>query len=107
MNADDLDATLACLTDAAVSMEGLDAEEMSPELQSGFLSLQTRINSLITFTEAYQRKVSLVTRRTVRAVKPAPVESTILEEEEELLDAEGAPVAAVEAVVEATPPAII
>jgi hypothetical protein len=74
MDAADLDTTLACLTDAAVSMEGLDAGELPAELQTGFLSLQNRIQSLMTFAEAYQRKVSMNGRRVVKACKPAPVE---------------------------------
>ena|SRR6185436_9244694 len=82
MTADDLDTTLACLTDAAVSIEGLDGAELTPELQTQFLSLQNRINCLITFTEAYQRKLSLIRRRTVKVEKIQPVESTILDDED-------------------------
>jgi hypothetical protein len=87
MDAADLDTTLACLTDAAVSMEGLDAGELPAELQTGFLSLQNRIQSLMTFAEAYQRKVSAYGRRVVKASKPAPVEiEPDFEDDDESID---------------------
>jgi hypothetical protein len=76
MYAEDLDGTLACLMEAADSLIGLDDDQIPAELQSGFVSLQTRINSLITFAEAYQRRVEqhCSSIRRVKAAKPALVE---------------------------------
>jgi hypothetical protein len=76
MYAEELDGTLACLMEAADSLIGLDDEQIPAELQSGLVSLQTRINSLIAFAEAYQRKVEQHNSaiRRVKAVKPALVE---------------------------------
>src|SRR4051794_17548370 len=89
MDAADLDTTLACLTDAAVSMEGLEAGDLPAELQTGFLSLQNRINSLMTFAEAFQRKISVHGRRVVKAVKPAPVEiETEFDDDDEVIEAD-------------------
>lgn len=76
MYAEELDGTLACLMEAADSLIGLDDDQVPAELQSGLVSLQTRINSLITFAEAYQRKVEQHNSaiRRVKAAKPALVE---------------------------------
>ena len=76
MYAEDLDGTLACLMEAADSLIGMEDDQIPAELQSGFVSLQTRINSLITFAEAYQRRVELhcSTIKRVKAAKPALVE---------------------------------
>jgi hypothetical protein len=76
MYADDLDGTLACLMEAADSLIGLDDDQVPAELQTGLISLQTRINSLITFAEAYQRRVEQHNSafRRVKAAKPAIVE---------------------------------
>jgi hypothetical protein len=76
MYAEDLDGTLACLMEAADSLVGLEDDQIPAELQTGFVSLQTRINSLITFAEAYQRRVEQhnAAFRRVKAAKPMLVE---------------------------------
>jgi hypothetical protein len=90
MYAEDLDGTLACLMEAADSLIGLDDDQIPAELQSGFVSLQTRINSLITFAEAYQRKVEqhCSTVKRVKAARPALVDDRIedIDEDGELFE---------------------
>jgi len=100
MYAEDLDGTLACLMEAADSMIGMEDDQIPAELQTGLVSLQTRINSLITFAEAYQRKVEQhnAAFRRVKAAKPMLVVEDDEEETYELPVADesvafGAPIA--------------
>jgi hypothetical protein len=83
MYSEDLDGTLACLMEAADSLVCLEDEPIPTELQSGFVALQTRINSLVTFAEAYQRRVAQH-NRSIRRVKAH--EPEFVEEDDDALD---------------------
>jgi hypothetical protein len=85
MNSEDLDVTLACLMEAADSLIGLEDDPMPAELQSGFVALRSRIKSLMTFAEAYQRRLEQhdAAIRRVKAIEPGTVEE---DDEEELLE---------------------
>jgi hypothetical protein len=84
MNSEDLDITLACLMEAADSLVGSEEDPLPAELQSGFVALHSRIKSLVTFAEAYQRRVEQhdAAIRRVKAVAPGIVE----EEDDDLLE---------------------
>jgi hypothetical protein len=83
MYSEDLDGTLACLMEAADSLVCLEDEPIPAELQSGFVVLQTRINSLVTFAEAYQRRVAQH-NRAIRRVKGH--EPEFVEEDDDVLE---------------------